>query len=147
MSDTSPALLQNGIFIPEDDLYLVSTHRHDYVCHKLSDGKEICVDGGREYARRAGDLFELSEAERYVEMCLVEGEPFEGWITERLLWGTRDKDGSQPMRYRPIKELAQAPDGAAHMRAILDNCLNISPLHKRVVEYWLAKVSQPSPST
>ena len=55
----------------------------------------------------------------------------------RLLWGTRGKDGSQPMTYRPIRELAQRPDGVEHLRAILKNCLNIAPLHKRVVEYWL----------
>lgn len=132
-------LHQNAIYIPEDDLYLISSHVHDYREHKLRDGKTIAVDGGKEYARRAGDLEQLSDAERYHEYLVTDLDPFEPVVVDRLLWGTRGKDGKSEMRFRPIKELAHAEDGINHMQAILDNCLNISPLHKRVVEYWLAK--------
>jgi len=130
-------LTQNSVYIPEDDLYIVSHHTHDYVEHTFRDGKTIAVDGGLDYGRRTGDLYELDEARRYQEWCLTTEDAFEPTIVNRLLWGTRGKDGSQPMTYRPIRELAQRPDGVEHLRAILKNCLNIAPLHKRVVEYWL----------
>lgn len=134
-----PQLLQNAVFVPEDDLYVVSTHQHDYVEHTFKDGLTIAVDGGLAYLRRAGDFIPLDRDNRYEEYCLNDAEPFEGWITERLLWGHRGKDGTQPLTYRPIKELAYAPDGVNHMKAILANCLNINPMHKRVVQFWLAR--------
>lgn len=141
----SSYLIQNSIFIPEDDLFIKSEHIHDFICHKFKDGLEICVDGGvgpGSYGRRAGDIYKLIYAEppRYQEYCLSTDDLFEGWITDRLLWGSRGKDGKEPLTHRTIKEYAHRPDGKNHLQAILANCLNISPLHKRVVEYWLEKL-------
>lgn len=134
-------LLQNSLYIPEDDLYLVSLNRHDFNCHTLRDSKKICIDGGKEYCRRAGDLFELDEAGRYIECCLMDDQPFE-YIADRLLWGSAGKDGTQPMTFRPIKEWAHKPDGENHLKAILLNCPKISIFHKRVIEYWLARLEE-----
>lgn len=134
-------LIQNAIHIPEEDLYLVSTHTHDYVAHTLKDGLEIDIDGGPSYAKRCGDLYKLDEAKRYIEYCLVDDDPFEGFITERLLWGTRGKEGTQPLTFRPIKELAYRPEGAAHLQAILDNA-NPGPWHTRVITYWLNRLKE-----
>lgn len=139
-------LLQNAIYVPEDDLFLVSCHTHDYVQHTLSKEPKliVAIDGGTSYGRRTGDLYELSEAGRYDEYCLVEGEPFEGWITDRLLWGTLGKDGKGPMTYRTIKELAARPEGERHLRAILLNATP-GPWHRRVIQYWLdTKAAKPS---
>lgn len=133
-------LLQNALYVPEDDLYLVSHHRHDFKCHKLRDGKEIGVDGGLEYARRVGNLFELDEADRYTECCLTSDQPFEGYITDKLLWGSSGKDGKGLIVYRPIKEWAEKEGGEDHLRSILKNVSNLSLLHRKVVEYWLAKL-------
>lgn len=141
-------LITNAVYIPEDDIYLVSTHRHDFVCHKLRDGKEICVDGGtgpEGYGRRVGDLNELDDAKRYIEHCVMSDDPFER-IAEMLLWGHRGKDGDQPLSYRPIKELAHRSDGINHLQAILDNCLNASPVHQRVIRYWLDILTSPRPA-
>jgi hypothetical protein len=138
-------LLQNAIYVPEDDLYLVSLHRHDFRGHKLRDGKMLCVDGGvgeDGYGRRVGDLAELDEAGRYIEFCLTDEDPFETRIAQMLLWGSAGKDGKDTMTFRPIKEWAYREDGVGHLRAILANVPNISPIHKRVVEYWLAKRAQ-----
>lgn len=134
-------LLQNSLYVPEDDIYLISTHVHDFRCHKLRDSKEICVDGGKEYCRRVGDLFELDEAGRYVEFCLTDDQPFE-YIAERLLWGSMGKDGTQPMTFRPIKEWAHKPDGENHLRAILATQHTMGAYHRKVVEYWLARLEE-----
>ena len=69
---SSPRILQNAVYIPEDDVFIKSCHTHDYVEHLFKDGKTIAVDGGTSYARRAGDLFELSEANRYEEYTLTD---------------------------------------------------------------------------
>lgn len=131
-------LIQNAVRIPEDDLYLKSEHQHDFVSHTFKDGLVLDIDGGLAYCKRGGDLYKLLDpVARYEEWCLTTDDPFEH-IADRLLWGTRGKAGDQPLTYRPIKELAARPEGIEHMRAILQNCLNIAPLHKRVVEHWLA---------
>lgn len=139
-------LLQNALYITEDDLYLVSLHTHDFRGHKLRDGKEIFVDGGCEYARRVGDLYALNDANRYVECCLTVETPFEQ-VADQLLWGSAGKGGKGPMVFRPIKEWAYKEDGEEHLKAILKNVPNIRPMHKRVVEHWLAvrerEVGQP----
>lgn len=140
--DPNSFLVQNSIFIPEDDVYIVSTHRHDFVTHTFRDGRSISVDGGNGpsgYARRVGDLYDLDEEGKYVEWLVISTDPFEPTVVDRLLWGHRGVKGDQPLSYRPIKELAARPGGVNHMRNILANCLDISPLHKRVVEYWLAR--------
>jgi phytoene dehydrogenase-like protein len=128
-----PALIQNAVFFYEDDFYLVSTHVHDYAEHVLPDGSTLAVDGGLEYARRAGDFIRLDAQNRYQEYSLTHEDPFEV-VAAKLLWGTRGIDGKQLLRFRPIKEFS-----VDHLRAILDNCPNIGPMHKRVVEHWLAE--------
>lgn len=140
MSADTPHLIQNAVYIPEDDVYIKSEHVHDYVAHTFKDGKEIAVDGGLSYARRVGNIVELEQSNRYQEYCLVSDDKFEGFITDRLLWGSRGKNGDEKLTYRPIKEYALRPDGLEHMKAILVNCLNIAPLHAKVVKYWIEKL-------
>lgn len=145
MVDKEPAqLLQNAIRITHEDLYLVSTRVHDYVTYLFDDGLKlnhpetgkplaISLDGGLEYTRRGGDLWLAHD--HYEEMCLDTESPWED-ICNMLLWGTRGLHGDKPLAYRPIKELAYRPDGLNHMRAILKNCPNIGPWHRRVVTHW-----------
>ncbi len=134
-------LIQNAAYCIEDDVYIISTHRHDYVTHVFRDGLKLSLDGGAGpdgYTRRVGDLYKLLDpVARYEERCLLDSEPFEH-IAEHLLWGTRGKAGDEPLSYRPIKELAYRAEGIEHLRAILRNCPAIGPFHKRVVEHWLA---------
>ena len=133
---TEPQLLQNAAYIKEADLYIASVHRHDFVTYRFKNGKELSLDGGLEYTRRVGDLWSLMEDDLYVEFCLNDACSFEE-IADKLLWGTRGKDGTGLLERRPIKELAARLDGVEHMRAILTNCPAIGPFHKRVVEHWL----------
>lgn len=141
-----PELLQNAIYIPEADQYLVSTHRHDFVTHVFDDGSEISCDGGNEYARRvggnkkgesAGAFRTLSEINRYEERVITDEDKVD-YIRNHLLWGTRGKNGDEPLTFRPIKELALRKGGADHMRAILRESGDaMHPIRKQVIEYWL----------
>jgi len=132
-------LLQNAVRIIGEDLYLKSEHQHDYVSHAFKDvvpPLHIDVDGGLAYAKRSSEDFLRAEP-LYEEWVLTTDDPFDH-IAAHLLWGTRGPAGDQPLTYRPIKELAYRQGGIDHLKAILANCLNISPIHKRVVEHWLA---------
>lgn len=137
-----PKLIQNAVHIPESDLFVVSSHTYDDVIHTFSNGLQLGIEGGLDYAKRDGDFRKLEGL--YTEWCLTDEDCFEGWITDRLLWGTRGKGGDQPLTYRPIKELANRPDGLAHMQAILDNA-NPGVWHRWVIEWWIdALTGQPS---
>ena len=125
-------IIQNAVWIPEDNIYLVSSHVHDYRTHKFKDGNEYDVDGGCDYIRRGATSFEALKL-RVVDYCLTNKSPIKD-IREKLLWGSRGKDGRSPLRYSPIRLLE-----ADHLQAILDNVPQIHPVHKKIVQYWLAK--------
>lgn len=134
---STPTLLQNAVWIPEDDTYLVSSSVHDYVTHVFEKDPSLSIstDGGLEYAKRGGDFIKLDE--RYQEWCLTTDDPFEPTVVDKLLWGTLIKpaqDVAEIRVFRPIKEFS-----LPHLQAILKNCSQIGALHKRVVEYWAAK--------
>ena len=138
MVSTQPQLVHNAIHDLKDDLYLASWDVHDYVEHVFEEKEPgtkrnlaIAVDGGLEYCRRVGALYDASEMGLYEEWCLTTDDPFT-LVADRLLWGTRGKAGDQPLRYRPIKEFTRD-----HLRAILKNCPNRSAIVDRVVHYWL----------
>lgn len=140
-----PTLIQNAIHIVKDDTYLVSAQVHDYVEHIFEEKEPgtdrsltIAVDGGLEYTRRAGALFDCSEMGLYEEWYLTTDDTFIV-IADKLLWGTRGKDGDQPLTYRPIKEFV--PD---HLQAILNNCPARSKWHDMVVRYWLTRKTEAS---
>lgn len=129
-----PKLIQNAIFIPEDDLYLVSRHTHDFARHVFEDKTELYIDGGTSYARRGGgDLYKLSESSRYVEMCLTDEDSFEH-IANNLLWGICGEDETGAMRFRLIKEydLEQLADLLEYLGE-----LDGKEIHKEVVKYWI----------
>lgn len=127
-------LLQNAVWCKEDDVYLVSTHVHDFVTHEFKDGKSISVDGGPEYTRRLGDLYELLDTDRYEEWTLTDEFSLPE-IADKLLWGTRGKNGTEPLRYRPIKEFS-----VEHLQAIVDGGhARPGGWANKVMRYWLEK--------
>ncbi len=127
-------LIQNAVRIVDEDLFLVSTHVHDFVMHRLQDGREIAVDGGLAYTRRVGDLYALDEEGKYEEWSMSDDWPLAD-VAEKLLWGTRGKDGTEPLRWRPIKEFTRE-----HLQAIVDG-EHAQPggVADQVVRYWLEK--------
>jgi hypothetical protein len=98
MNKQQPKLLANRWKHP-DGTILQSFHRHHYV-----EYKGCSVDGGLEYVRISGDLENL---------CVYTDSPFED-IRNRFHWGTYGKDGKQPLKYKPLKEL-----DSDHIEAII----------------------------
>lgn len=131
-----PQLIQQAIFLKETGVFLVSTHRHDCVFATTPLG-EWMLDAGKGYQRRSfpcdkqGNIFpEVMDA--YEEYSLNTEYPVD-YIRSRLLWGSRGKDGKQPLTYRPIKDLE-----LGHLKAILrDYADKLDEWRKDAVTYWL----------
>lgn len=122
-------LIQNAVYIPEDDVYIKSLHVHDYRSYTTKSGKEVSVDGGLEYSRRTFTL----NPDCWFEYNLYSNDPFE-LICEKLLWGTRGVDGKSPLTFKPIRLLE-----SDHLINILANVPNIDPLYIKVIKYWIAE--------
>lgn len=93
-------IIYNAIVTP-DGTKLVSRHRHDYRTHiDEIDGLEYMVDGGLDYMRR-----NMSSKHSYIDLSLTMSSPFEEQ-RERYEWGTRGKDGQQPLEFKILKHIS-----------------------------------------
>ena len=72
MTPKETKLLQNAVFIPEDNVYLVSIDPDEPVCHTYRDGLVLAIKGGLYYAMRGGDYIKLLEQDRYVEWIVTD---------------------------------------------------------------------------
>lgn len=119
-------IIQNALYIPELDEYIVSTHRHDYVSRTLKNGEIVATDGGCEYFRGTVNHPKVKK-----EFHLVDTDNFNR-IKWRLLWGTRGKDGKKPLKYIRLVDAS-----TAHLKAILkyDKSLavHLSDIQKKVI--------------
>ena len=107
-------IVSNRIRTP-DGTILESRHRHDYVTYVDANGKEYMVDGGLEYLRR-----NVHDDAPYEELSVYDDAPY-ALVREVFKWGTRGKDGKQPLTYVPLKDLTNE-----HIEAILDTQTHIS---------------------
>ena len=106
-------IVSNRIRTP-DGTILESMHRHDYVTYVDANGKEYMVDGGLDYLRRnVHDDAPYEELSVYTDDLHIE-------IRNVFRWGTRGKDGKQPLTYVPLKDLT-----TEHIEAILDTQTHI----------------------
>jgi hypothetical protein len=114
-------ILQNAIYIPSKDLYLISLHRHHF---NIDLDTGCACDGGKDYLKRTGDRA------LWTDWSVMSDTPD---LTKhhRLLWGTRGKDGKEPISFRPISSLE-----LDHLKAILANC-SVSPLTEETIKYWI----------
>jgi hypothetical protein len=112
MSDEK--IVANRIRTP-DGTILESMHRHDYVTYTDANGKEYMVDGGLDYLRR-----NVHDDAPYEELS-VHTDDSHMLIREAFKWGTRGKDGKQPLTYVPLKFLT-----SEHIDAILETQTHIS---------------------
>jgi hypothetical protein len=96
---SEPKLLANRIITP-DGTMLQSCHRHDYKEYTDKNGKDYMVDGGLEYTRRIQN-FDAPHTEANV----YDTDPHEV-IRDAFYWGTRGKDGRQPVEFKPISSLS-----------------------------------------
>jgi hypothetical protein len=115
---TESKLLLNRIKTP-DGTILTSYNRHNYVEYKDTITKEVLmVDGGTDYLRRNIGTYE--------ELSVYDDGSH---ITRRsaVHWGTRGKDGRQPLVYKPIKDL-----DSDHIEAILKTQHQISDFYREI---------------
>jgi hypothetical protein len=115
---TESKLLLNRIKTP-DGTILTSYNRHNYVEYKDTITKEVLmVDGGTDYLRRNMGTYE--------ELSVYDDGTH---LTRRsaVHWGTRGKDGRQPLVYKPIKDL-----DSDHIEAILKTQHQISDFYKEI---------------
>ena len=111
-------LLLNRIKTP-DGTILTSYYTHDYQEYKDTITKEVLmVDGGNDYARR--------NIGTYDELSVYDDGSH---VTRRaaLHWGTRGKDGQQPLVYKPLEDL-----DTDHIEAILKTQHQLSEFYKNV---------------
>ena len=101
-------LLAQRIRTP-DGTILQSFNRHDYKTHlDAKTGETYMVDGGLDYCR--GTINKVPAE----DLCVYVGDDF-NHIRAAFSWGTRGKDGQQPLKYVPMKDL-----DTDHIQAILD---------------------------
>ena len=115
---TESRILLNRIKTP-DGTILTSYNRHDYVTHKDTLTKEVLmVDGGTDYLRRNVGTYE--------ELSVYDDGSH---ITRRsaVHWGTRGKDGRQPLVYKLLKDL-----DSDHIEAILKTQHQISEFYREI---------------
>lgn len=98
-SMNKPKLLANRIITP-DGTTLQSYHVHHYNTYIDANGLEYMVDGGLEYCRR-----NLHHEAPYIEASVYDTDPHEV-IRDAFHWGTRGKDGKQPVQFKPISSLS-----------------------------------------
>ena len=111
-------ILLNRIKTP-DGTILTSYNRHNYVEYKDTLTKEVLmVDGGTDYLRRNIGTYE--------ELSVYDDGSH---ITRRsaVHWGTRGKDGKQPLVYKLLKDL-----DSDHIEAILKTQHQISDFYREI---------------
>lgn len=130
-------ILQNAVKITECNqvTYLISTHRHDFIQYKFKNGYTVNYDGGTSYFKRGFGGPDLDSGDKIEDYSLTEDSSFED-CCKRLLWGSRGKDGKQPLKYAPFAELE-----LDHLRAILvykDKFhIPLADIQIRVINYWI----------
>jgi hypothetical protein len=115
---TESRILLNRIKTP-DGTILTSYNRHNYVEYKDTLTKEVLmVDWGTEYLRRKIGTYE--------ELIVYDDGSH---ITRRsaVHWGTRGKDGKQPLVYKLLKDL-----DSDHIEAILKTQHQISDFYREI---------------
>ena len=119
-----PELIANKIQTP-DGTILQSYHRHDFKTHIDANGEVYMVDGGLDYMRRSVNKVPAKD------LSVWTSDPFEK-IRESLHWGTRGKDGNQPLRYIPLCEME-----TEHIEACLDTQPHMHPTVRKFMQHEL----------
>lgn len=114
-------LIKNSIRTP-DNTVLTSKNQHDFKSHKDTKSNELYfTDGGTNYIRRSINKIP------YEDLSLYSDDPFEK-LRERLEWGSRGKNGDEPLQYKSISNMS-----TKHINAVLLNC-RVSDYMKEIFE-------------
>lgn len=120
----TPEILASMLITP-DGTRLQSFHRHDYKTYTDKNGKEYMLDGGLDYVRCSANGDEKL-------LTVTTSDPFE-IQREHVSWGTRGKDGKQPLKHVPVNELE-----TNHIKVILETQHHIYPRFRKLLETELA---------
>ena len=108
-------LVKQAIQTP-DGTILVSRHRHDYVIYvDTVTGEKYMVDGGINYRRGIVNKVNAKDLSVYLEDGIEV-------VREAVEWGTRGKNGDEPLRHIKLSEMT---DG--HIEACLETQLGMHP--------------------
>jgi hypothetical protein len=118
-------LVSNKIRTP-DGTIIQSFHCHDYVVHHDKNGKNYMVDGGLDYLRR-----NVHSDAPYTELSLTVEDNFED-VRRDFHWGTRGKDGRQPLTWKRLIDL-----DTDHILNILETQTHIKPWLRDLFEQEL----------
>lgn len=118
-------IVANRIRTP-DGTILQSYHVHDYKTYLDKNGYTYMVDGGTEYLRRT-----IIDEAPHEELSVMVTDSHED-IRAAFHWGTRGKDGKQPLSWVALKDL-----DTDHIEAILDTQTRISDWVKNIMSVEL----------
>lgn len=130
-------ILLNRIKTP-DGTILTSYHRHDFVMHRDANGNNYGVDGGTEYLKRTYTVPDFEDLSVSIDEDVdLNGPEFE-LIRESIHWGSRGKDGDQPLSWIKLKEMTDE-----HLDALLNVYKGpVDPFYKkcfaREIEYRIS---------
>lgn len=112
-------LIYQAIQTP-DGTVLESCNRHDYRSYEDKVSEEVyIIDGGIDYCRRSVNRVPAKDLSVYLEDGI---EAFRNIVT----WGTRGKNGDEPLRRIKLSEMSDA-----HIKACLETQSMMHP-HYRV---------------
>lgn len=122
-----PKVIQNAIYIIEEDRVVASTHRHHF--HPFAiHGNLYAIDGGCDYIRWIGDVQELINSHDIINLNLVDTDNI-AYMSQRLIWGTHPSQGQ--VKYKRLIDLS-----TEHLRNIV-NTQKVSKRYEDVIEYIL----------
>jgi hypothetical protein len=99
-----------------DGTILESNHRHDYVTYEDKVSGEIyMIDGGIDYCRRSVNHVPAIDVSVYLEDGIEA-------VRENVTWGTRGKNGDEPMRRIKLCDMDMG-----HIEACLATQKNMHP--------------------
>ena len=100
-------VIANAMITP-DGTILQSYHRHDYKTYTDKNGEEYMIDGGTDYCRSNVNKV----APQYITVTM---DDIHNLRRKWFHWGTRGKNGDQPLQWKPLKDL-----DTDHIKAILE---------------------------
>lgn len=107
MKDIEAQQILVSKLITPDGTVLHSKHRHDYVTHEDANGEWYMLDGGEAYVKTSVNTVRGT-------YLTITTEDEHSLIRDHFVWGSRGKDGTEPLVYLTLCNLQDD-----HISAIL----------------------------
>lgn len=119
-------ILRNSLTTP-DGTEIRSMHRNDFQTHTDANGKVYMVDGGLDYFKR-------SVHKDQVDTSVTIDDPTDPEVRNHMVWGTRGKDGDQPLTYVLLRDME-----TSHIEAILHQYNNLNMFYRQAFQHELSQ--------